>query len=118
MIASAIVVVGLLSLALLTLPRVRVSQSPYAHSRTKRVLTLDTGNGWVAGEYVAARIVRDHTSATGCWMRPIPDDVRVRWLSTAADTEPNSLDHDHYSMSDYKKQHIEFAKRVLTMRIS
>lgn len=108
MIAGAIAVVSLLiagAAYAVTGPRVSVAVGTFANETV--ALTLDTGNGCVAGEYVAARIVRDQPTVAGCWMQPTPDDVRVRWTSTTEDNGPGSFDDDHYSMSSFDTKHIE-----------
>jgi hypothetical protein len=108
MIASALVVVGLLVAGVAYAasgPKLSVAVGSFANE--KIALTLDTGNGCVAGEYVAARIVRDQPTVNGCWMQPTPDDVRVRWLSTTEVAGPGSFVHDHYSMSSFETKHIE-----------
>jgi hypothetical protein len=86
-------------------PKLSVAVGSFANGKV--ALTLDTGNGCVAGEYVAATIVRDQPTVNGRWMQPTPDDVRVRWISTTGDSGPCLFDDAHYSMSSFETKHIE-----------
>ena len=66
MIASAVAVVGLLIAGVAyAAPGPKLSVAVGSFANGKVALTLDTGKGCVAGEYVAATIVRDQPTVNG-----------------------------------------------------
>lgn len=108
MLAGAFTVVGLLVASAANAvsgPVLSVAVGTFANEKV--ALTLDTGNGCVSGEYVAAKIVRDQPTVAGYWMQPTPEDICVRWFATTGNAGPESSDSGHYWMSKFETKHIE-----------